>query len=569
MREQGFDSGRVTVATDQKEVASAQEVIQAMVKAAKGIRIYLPNNPVLIRFMHDLNARMTKHLSQFGDFRLEIEPFVMRYRCQVVYDNADPKESLAFRIHSDGIRLLSFASGLEERELQTFLSIVAFEQTTQADDDIVTQLWERNLPHIGYLLEEDLVEMAIEGGALPEGPQQGAISRALAYLRQEPVPPPRPIPKTFLALTRDDAAWLRKARQLEVTREPLEDVFTILFAVLGANRDPEIFGDFLSISGKLLGNLFLGAEIGRALKMIRFLDHLAGDPKLPPPLADQVRAVIDGVLSDTTVAALQEAIDAADSTVGYDEVRDLLMMLGVPSLGGICDLLGRVEKLKIRKLIVEVLVELGRARPEVFAPYLSDPRWYLVRNLVLVLSLVGTPKALAMIVGLISSKEPRIRREVLGFLERSPDPKAKHYLLKYLRDDSTALRIRALQIMARERLTFALKPAIALTQSDDFKLRPLDEKKAVYGLIGELGNDSLLPIFREMLLKKRWFQKAAQRENALLAVAGLRKMRSPGALELLEEGKHSRDPEVRELIAEALSSLSGSDESDPLEGEEV
>lgn len=568
MREQGFDTGRETAATDQREVASAQEVIQAMVKAAKGIRIYLPNNPVLIRFMNDLNARMAKHLSQFGDYRLEIEPFIMRYRGAVVYDNPDPKDSLAFRIHSDGIRLLSVAPGLEERELQTFLSIVAFEQATQADDDIVTQLWERNLPHIGYLLEEDLVEMAIEGGTLSEGPQQGGISRALAHLKKEPVLPPRPIPKNLLALTRDDAAWLRKARQLEVTRDPLDDVFTILFAVLGGNRDPEIFGDFLSISSKLLGNLFLHAEIGRALKMIRFLDHLAGDPKLTPPLRDRVRAVIDGVLSDTTVAALQEAIDAAGSTVGYDEVRDLLMMLGVPSLGGICDLLGRVEKLKMRKLIVEVLVELGRARPEVFAPHLNDPRWYLVRNLVLVLSLVGTPKALAMIVGLISNKEPRIRREVLGFLERSSDPKAKHYLLKYLRDDSAALRIRALKIMARERLTFALKPAIALTQSEDFKLRPLDEKKAVYGLIGELGNDSLLPIFREMLLRKRWFQKAAQRENALLAVAGLSKMRSPGALELLEEGKHSRDPEVRELIAEALSSLPAGG-GDSLEGEEV
>ena len=38
-----------------------------------------------------------------------------------------------------------------------------------------------------------------------------------------------------------------------------------------------------------------------------------------------------------------------------------------------------------------------------------------------------------------------------------PDPKAKPYLLKFLRDESSALRIKALQLLARERQLFALK----------------------------------------------------------------------------------------------------------------
>jgi HEAT repeat protein len=288
--------------------------------------------------------------------------------------------------------------------------------------------------------------------------------------------------------------------------------------------------------------------------LVRFLDRLRDRDGLSREQRQQVRETMDGILTEQSVQMLQEAIDAGEA-VSYDELRELLQTLGLPALGAICELLGRVEKLKMRKLIVEVLVELGKDRPEVFEPFLSDPRWYLVRNVVLVLSLLDTPKSLQMIVRLISHKEQRIRREVLGFLERSTDPKAKQYLLKYLRDDSSALRIKALQSLARERLPFALKPILALTAGEEFKGRDLAEKRAVYEAIGELGADEELLLFRDMLLKKRWFQKGATREAVICAVAGLIKMGTPQARELLEQGRAFRNPELREIVEQALALL--------------
>jgi len=211
--------------------------------------------------------------------------------------------------------------------------------------------------------------------------------------------------------------------------------------------------------------------------------------------------------------------------------------------------------LKTRKVVIEVLIELGKDNPEVFAPFLSDPRWFLVRNVVMVLSLLGTPVALRMIVGLISHKEPRIRKEVLGFLERSADPKARAYIVKFLRDDSSALRIRALQILARERLPFALKPILALTTADDFKTREIAERKAVYEALGELGSEQMIPLFREMLLKKSWFKRANQKDSAICAVAGLLKVRSPAALELLEEARNHGNVEIRGIVAQAIEAV--------------
>jgi len=541
-----------TVATAE-ELGSAHAVMQAMVRSAKGLRMYLPNNPVLIRFLEELSAKMAGHIASYGDFKLDVERSALRYRGAELYANPDPKESLAFRIFSDGIRLIVFSEGLEQRELTVFLGIVAFERPSGQDDDIVTQLWERTLPHINYLLEEDHCEPEPEDEPAGEG-QPGAITALLASLVDAPPSLPRMLPKHLLMLSRDEVSWLRKAKQAELTRNSSDDALQIFSAVLSGVEELELFRDFVEIGAKLAGNMFLAGDVGQALRLVRLLDRLARSPQKSVPQRRLLREAITGILSESTVHVLQETIDSGE-TVSHEELKELLRIFGLPSLGAICELLGRVEKLKMRKVIVEVLVEIGRDRPEVFAPFLSDPRWYLVRNVVLVLSLLGIPAALEMIVGLISHREQRIRREVLGYLERSADPKAKPYLLKYLRDESSALRIKALQILARERLPFAFKPIQALSAAEDFKGRELAEKLAVYEALGELGAERMIPVFREMLLKKYWFKKGVERENILCAVAGVSRVGGTVAIELLKQSRGQRSPELREIIDQAIAAL--------------
>ena len=548
--QEGQEPGTAT----KEELASANDVMLAMVKTSKGLRIYLPNNPVLITFVEDLNAKMAAHLGRFGELKLDVEPFALKYKGCDIYENQDPKESIACRIHADGIRALFFDHGVESRELMILLGIVGFERPS-SDDDMVTQLWERNLSHIRYLLEEDFVEAQPEEGPSAAVSQQEAISSIYRSLAEQPPPPLRTLPKHLLMPNAEEVKWLRTARQVEARRNALDDVINILSAILAGVKDQEIFRDFVDIVANLTVNMFLAGEIGHALRLVRFMDQLSKLGGTTPDQRQLLAKALAGIFSDTTVQVLQEALDGGDS-ISHEDLKELLHIFGLPSLGAICELLGRVEKLKMRKVIIEALVELGRDNPAVFAPFLSDPRWYLVRNVVLVLSLLGTPVALEMIIKLISHKEPRIRREVLNFLERSQDMRAKSYLVKYLRDESSALRVRALQILARERFGFALKPILALTGADDFNGKELAEKKAVYEALGELGAEAMMPMFRDMLLKKYWFKKTVEKEAATLAVAGLMKMQNEAALTLLEEARsQKRTLEVRAVLEQAITAM--------------
>jgi HEAT repeat protein len=553
----GMNEAVETQEVSKEELASATDVMLSLLKASKGLKMYLPNNPLVARFIEELTGRMSRHLEEYGDFRLEIDQFELRYRGKAVYENREPKESVAFKMYFDGIRYLIFSEGIEEHELCDFLDIVGKERPGDVDDDIVTLLWEKNLPHLTYILAEDFLEFdtAIGPVTSPRS-QQDKISGMYKTISEAAPPPPISlIPQNILLLTEEETEWLKKAREADEKRRPLDEVIQILTAILIGEKDQELLREFVDIMAKLTENLFISGEIRYALNLTRFLASLAKNEQIPPEKRALIAGALETLFSREAAEALAGSINTTD-LVNPEELMEFLRLFGKPTITNCCDLLGLVENAAMRKAIIQVLIELGQDSPEVFFPYLSDSRWYIVRNIAFILSRIGDPRALDAVVSIISHKEPRVRKEVLNCLAMTPDPRAKTYVLKFLRDSSSALRIRALQVLARSKSNFALKPIIAMASSDQFHEKETDEKKAVFEAIGELGGDQMLPMFSEMIMKKYWFNKAKEKETALCAVAGLVKIRSEGALRLLEDARNLKSDESREIIAQAIEVLS-------------
>jgi len=125
------------IEVSKEEVSSASDVLLSIVKTSKAFKMYLANNPLLHRFLDDLKANMTGHLQKYEELKLDIDQFELKYKGKGVYENRDPKDSLAFKMYSDGIRSLIFSEGIEEREITEFLEILGKDRPSDVDDDIV------------------------------------------------------------------------------------------------------------------------------------------------------------------------------------------------------------------------------------------------------------------------------------------------------------------------------------------------------------------------------------------------------------------------------------------------
>ena len=543
--------------TDEKELSSIKTVIQAMVKASKAFRMYLSNNPLLQRFSRELEENMSRHLEDYGDIRLEVDQFELRYGKEIVYENTNTKDSLAFRLYSDGIRMLTFSEGLEPRELHEFVDIVGRNPVDETDDDIVTRLWERDLPHITYVEVDETA--ACDAEELGIRSQTSVMKERIKAAHDSaaetaPAEPPITVPQKILTLTDKEVAWLRRVKELEEQRNPMEEALHILTAILVVEKDMGLFGDFVEITTDLFRKLLHSGEIRYALAMIRFLDKLMKSKALQKELKEILSRGMEKLVTDEMIEDLADAIDKRDR-INPDDMRKLIRLLGRASIKPMCSLLGKIGNRRMRMVLVESLVEIGKHSPDEFLPCLSDDKWYLVRNTILILGKIGSPLALEHAGRLIRHKERQVRKEMLLYLQVIPGEEAKGYLLEFLKDVDTSLRINAMKSLAGMKFRDALEPILKITQSRDFHKRDALERRTAFESLGEIGQEEILPLFERMILKRYWFNKAKEREMVSLAAAGLRKINTATALDVLRRAGKVKKGEAAAIVSQAIKAL--------------
>lgn len=534
------------------EVALATDIMLTMVKTAKGVKMYQANNPLLVRFFQEMTEKMSAMLNLYNEYKLDVDQFELRYKGHSVYKNSDTTESMAFRMYSDGIRSIIFNEGAEEWELKEFLEIVSMSQSGDLDDDIVTRLWDKGLPHCSYIQEDDFQEIDKQIGDQLTGPSSmGKIAPTCLADPLSCATQLQEIPDRFYTLTEEEMTCLQTLIESEESFRPMDETARILAAILSGVAEEELFSAFLEIYLKLTRNLFISGESEFSLKLFAYLYRRATTKE---PVEERRRLVLNALSrlwTNETLKGLCKIIDTTDA-ISTDELKTLSVMIGQTSPATLCELLGLVEKMKMRKVLIETTTEIAREKPQILLSYLSDSRWYLVRNVVLILTQLKNSVLLDQVVVLISHRDQRVRKEVLKYLITVPEPRAKPYLLKFLRDESSGLRIMALQMMGRAKLLFALEPLTAFIDSVEYESMNISEKKAVYEAIGELGGEKMLPLFKSMLTKMYLFQRAKEKEAIICAVAGLQKIPGEETLKLLEEAHRSKSPECRELIKNTI-----------------
>ncbi len=89
----------------------------------------------------------------FPDLRLEVERDRLVYKNEVVFQEPTNPENLATILSRDGIQWLEFSKGFGFEELRGFFRVVKENKNWNQDayGDMVTGLWEANLPNFRYM----------------------------------------------------------------------------------------------------------------------------------------------------------------------------------------------------------------------------------------------------------------------------------------------------------------------------------------------------------------------------------------------------------------------------------
>lgn len=537
-----------------EEVHSATEVVLALGKAAKAIKMYLPNNPLHQKFLQELFQKTEAHLRAYGQLRLGVKQDQLLCREEVVYENPNRTESLALRMYVDGIREMVFQQGLAQEEVHGFLKIICGEsQSRQPDENIVTLLWEENYPHISYLVVEEYLG---SGMSLPERTQEkrdlpALVVKALAHKVEEPVSLVLPTPQEMERLAKEIVA-----AEEEEEKDPYITLLHLLFALLPLEKEEEVFSQFMESLDKVLEGFLTRGDFEHAALTLQWIREFSSAPSFTEGQKERMTQSLLRAGDQERVKRV-ETVLSRGGHIHVEALSEYLIFLDRSALPHLCDLLGSVTEKSLRVVVCEALVVLGKEDVETLVKRLKDERWFVVRNIVYVLGKIGGIKAVEGLSRVVTYAEPRVRREVIHALEGAPEPKAKDTLVSFLDDPDSTLRVQALRALTNAHHHRAADHLMKRISQKEFGEKPFTEKKEFFDTLAAVAADEAVPFLSGILRQagKWWFGKEKDDEQGICASLALRRIGSARALSALEGGSLLRRRAVRDACRKALDEI--------------
>jgi hypothetical protein len=531
----------------EEKVKSTKALIQNFLQTVKAFRLYETNHPIVSKFLERLRKDFDQYFDEFDSFSLQIGEYRLYYRGNVVYENEDVKESLAFVFFKDGIRELQFSRGLEFRELLDFLNVVRKSDfLNRMEDDLVTLLWEKDFSHIAFTTvdeflegsgiyvpatEEDLIRRSEYRGPDEEWSQervdqkQGAIPRDSepAGLEQAINPFPGQSLVEACQLTSEESEIIEREAQQEQRPEYVYVLIDNLIEILlHLGEDVDAYENTISYFDRVIEYLLEGKEVDKAVDLLKSLTHTMESMVLKDKQIFAIRRILEKSSSPHHIELLGKVMRAEGET-DPGSVLQYFRFLTKQAVEPLCLLLGELESGKWRKLICEQLAEVARGEIPLLSKFLQDRNPFLVRHVVYILGKIGDPSAVRYLVNLPNHPDTKVREETLQALNKF-GRNGEDLIQKFLEDSAPGIRAKAALFLARNAKREAAKPLATIILSEDFYKRDYEEKASFFRALGETGSEEVIPMLKKIAKKRSWFQKGRWDEMRQCATNTLKLM---------------------------------------------
>ncbi len=575
------------IASDTERVAGW---VDALVRAVEGRRLHPRNDSAFHKLHADLEASTRSCLNQIGEFTVGVEEFDLTFEGRCIRHSTTPEGSLSVALFRDGVREIIIRQGVEPDELSAFVDILtrATDGFDQDSEDVVTLLWERSFRNIDYVcvpLEEwdpephaegDEPASHVAGSGFPwpgeaegeagigsNGPTEeaGSCSGGPAEERSDDwslsaheASLSTSAPRSPSDFTETEASNLLMVARIEEVLSPRERALEILSAILAEEENPAEYVQIATLIGRLVEVAVREGDMEGASQL---LDRLRGISKTKAPAPSEFQTATDQILQDIGrsdfLARLGTRLNRGQP-VDPSALSRFLAQLGPSAAPTLCDLLGEIGEMKIRRAICEALAISCRNDVDILIKRLSDPRWFVVRNILYVLGRIahqGVERALG---DALYHADARVRREAVRAIGEVKSPTSRAYLNSALRDPDKTVRIIVATALAERNDERAARIIWGVIESPEFAGRDADERIAFFEALGITGSDALIPRIEQTLTRGGLFQSRKQegRKEAAMALAWLG---TPAALAVLSREVKSRNDEVRRAVTEALEAL--------------
>lgn len=535
---------------DETALKSVRALTQSLLQVLKAYRLYEANHPILSKFLDRAQADFDRYFEEYDSFSLQVGEHRLSYRGRPVYENQDPRESLAFLFYRDGIREIRFFRGLEYRELTDFLDIVRKgDLVNRMEDDLVTLFWARELIHIDLVtidefLETGMVLVPANGEDLVRRPEYQGLTKWLPEMGQEPEKKSPSFPLIQgLRQVINPSPGQSLAQACQLTAEEREEIFreaefeqspeylfilvdNLIEILLHLGEDVDAYENMIAYFERTLEALLESGQIDRAVTLLNKLNETIESIVLKDKQIFAIRRILESASSPQMIEHLGKAMKTANGNGGApktqsDAVHCYLGFLEKQAVDPLCRLLGEVGSPRWRNAISERILALCNEDIQPLVRYLGDPNPALATQILTLLRTLANPSTVKYLGPLIRHGDPKVREETIELLGQLGE-KGKELLQKFLQDPLPPLRAKASILFARAAREEALAPLSEIVLSREFLQRDPEEKLSFFKALTASGSPKAIPVLEKIIRKRSFLQRAKWKEMRQLAQRALK-----------------------------------------------
>jgi hypothetical protein len=589
----GVEASRRIVPTPQYKdplAADVADFLNSCQRVAKALRVYDRNNAIIHQFMDRAMAQLTSVHERQPELLLTVREDRLRFERDPVLINADRHEGIPFILYRNAFRRLTFERGMTRAELLEFLAAltVDFNAFDQSGEDLLTILWRLKLPHLRYFTIDALTTTAAVGGAPNQEESdeieriQGDIDGLVARIYGQTQVDDADLVKGA-SITREDLEALKEIRQGNEEDLDMLDVSTaraiaeipkreiaqikatldaddrdtltsrlvdILLHLLFRDRSSVNTPKLIELMQQIFDSVLLAGKVGQAAHVIRRLRAVeAGDDLQALHVSKHLMRLL---LTETRTVQIVSALNEGKHASAPQEVLELLRAFG-PTIGPV--LLGVIDAVTSagnRRLVCELIVELGVPEPSVLLERLQRSSQLVVLDLLAIAQRLSRDELAPILLWAVEHETPKVRAFALLLLRPYPAGVADELVVKALRDDDPNVRASAYRLIGLRKHVSYRAAIEALLREDELWSRDARELMTLLLAYATVAGDEGVPAL-DKILSPGFFARSRMTSGQLAAAAALGRLGSPAARDALTRGMRTLNSKVREACRRAIA----------------
>ena len=539
-----------------------ESILAQMANLLKNLKTYEPDHPVIERSFNLLSQGLLSFLQENESLTLLVREDALVYGNVAVYECDDRLDSLAFVFYRDGIRLISFLDDLTQEDLWKFLE--ALSEARAADPyeaDLVTILWEKDISGLrykaveAYLEDEEDKTIRDLASACPDdlaaSSSQGDVVLGPSFFINELGLSPRGstggASRGRVVTESESGSVVREIFQ-EDDHSLMKRCSEICLELAETAESDEVFNGIVGFLGRICDWL---VDWGDLISASSVLSELRAIVEKEDDMSSRRATVVDTIAKLGEVKRVERvaAYLADPGETRLDEVFAYLAMMEPVAVRPVFEILADCEVRDVRYMLCRALSIVARHEPDRLRLYLLDRRWYVVRNAVTILGLIGSGEAIPSLGLTCKHDEPRVRREVARAIGRIGDPAGLAVLADLANDAQEAVRLEALRAIGKIGITHTRALMEDCIKDKAFEKRSHDEKEEIFKIYGSAG-DACLDLLQAVA--RGDLQKSSERTRAA-AIRGIAAAGTKQASGVLMGLKERLDGTLKSVAEETLT----------------